>query len=100
MAHWRADFIERAAKQPVGKKWKLSWTTSGDPDTSGNPTYRKFYGIYIKRPDGYWSTWGCKDCKGDDFPPDINKIIDPLVSDGELREYLELPESIETGGLA
>jgi len=91
MAAWRANFARRAAEQPVGKKWKVSWTTSGDPDPLGNPTYRKFYGIYIKRPDGWWSTWGCKDCEGDDFPPDINKIIDPTISDEEIREYLELP---------
>ena len=64
--------------------------------------YRKFIGIYVKRPDGSWSTWGSKDTEGDDFPPDLNAIIDPLVSDEELRSYLELPSSCsaDTGGLA
>ena len=62
--------------------------------------YRRFIGIYVKRADGTWTTWGCKDCEGDDFPPDLNKIIDPFVSDAELYEYLELPRSSGIGRLA
>ncbi len=100
---WRRNLARKLLAHPVGEKLRLSWTTSGKPDpTFGNPTYRKFIGIYVKRPDGSWSTWGSKDTEGDDFPPDLNVIIDPLVSDEELRSYLELPSSCsaDTGGLA
>jgi hypothetical protein len=100
MPAWRRNLAIKLLNHPVGEKLRLSWTTEGDPDpTWGNPTYRKFIGIYIKRPDGTWNTWGCKDCKGDDFPPDLEKIIDPFVSDDELRKYLQLP-LFDTGGAA
>lgn len=101
MPTWRRNLAIKLLKHPVGEKLRLSWTTEGDPDpTWGNPTYRKFIGIFIKRPDGTWTTWGCKDCKGDDFPPDLIKIVDPFVSDAELHDYLELPSFDNTGGLA
>ena len=101
MPTWRRNLAIKLLKHPVGEKLRLSWTTQGDPDpTWGDPTYRKFIGIYIKRPDGTWTTWGCKNCEGDDFPPDLNKIVDPFVSDAELRDYLELPSFEDTGGLA
>jgi hypothetical protein len=101
MPTWRRNLATRLLKHPVGEKLRMSWTTSGDPDpTWGNPTYRQFIGIYVKRPDGTWSTWGCKDCESGDFPPDLNRILDPFVSDAELWDYLELPTSTDTGGLA
>jgi hypothetical protein len=96
---WRQQFAQRAADQPAGKEWKVAWQTS-DVDPLGHPAYRTFYGIYVKRPDGFWMTVGCKDCEGKDFPADINLIVDPLVSDEDVRKHLEIPEFFELGNQA
>ena len=91
MPTWRRNIARKCFAHPVGEELRMAWWTSDDPDPFGNPSYRAFYGIYKKLPDGRWTTLGCDDCEGKDFPPDLEKIISPFVSDDELWNYLELP---------
>lgn len=100
MTRWQISISLKAAKQPVGKLWEVTWTTSGDADPLGNRGYRTFTGIYRKLPDGSWLTWGCEDCEGKDFPPDFDLIIDPLVTDDEVYEHLDVPRDCSFSNLA
>lgn len=91
MSTWRWTMKEAADRKKPGEYYKCSWTTSDGEDSFGTPKYRKFYAKYRKGANGYWYTISCQDCEGKDFPPDLNKIIDPTISDEKIREYLELP---------
>ena len=91
MSAWRQTIKEAAERKKPGEYYECSWTTSDGEDTFGTPEYRKFYAKYRKGANGYWYTISCEDCEGEDFPPDLNKIIDPKVSDEEISVYLELP---------
>jgi hypothetical protein len=91
MATWRRTMKEAADRKEPGEYYKCAWTTSDGVDSFGTPQYRKFYAKYRKGANGYWYTISCSDCEGEDFPPDLNKILDPNVSDKDLGDYLELP---------
>lgn len=91
MSAWRRTMMEAADRKKPGEYYECSWTTSDGEDSFGTPRYRTFYAKYRKGANGYWYTISCKDCEGEDFPPDLNKIIDSTVSDEEIRVFLELP---------
>ena len=91
MPIWRRHVARTLYAHPVGEEFRMAWWTSEAPRPFESPRYRVFYGIYRKLPDGGWMTLGCEDCEGKDFPPDLEKIISPFVSDDELYDYLDLP---------
>lgn len=91
MTKMRETMRQAANRMQPGEYYECSWTTSDGEDTFGTPMYRRFYAKYRKGANGYWYTISCEDCEGDDFPPDLNKIINPDLSDDEIREYLKLP---------
>jgi len=91
MDTWRQRMKDAADAKPVGGLYKCEWTTSDGHDALGNPQYRTFKAEYLKMPDGSWRTESCKGCQNGEVPPDLNKIIDPRLSNEEIRRYLELP---------
>jgi hypothetical protein len=94
MSKNRAAIKKVADSRKPGEYYYCPWQTSDGEDSVGNPKYRTYYARYRKGANGYWYTISCKDCEGDDFPPDLNKIIDDRYSDEQIREYLELPSGI------
>lgn len=90
MPTWRRNIAKKCYAHPVGEELRMVWWTSDEPDFMGNPNFRPYFGIYKKLSDGTWITVGCEDCEGEDFVPDLEKVISPFVSDSALRIYLKL----------
>jgi hypothetical protein len=99
MAMWRQTIRDAAEKKAVGDTYKMPWETDDgwDPLRQYRMT-KTCYVYYRKGPNGYWDTIKGSCDEDEFFPPDLNKVIDPNVSDEELRQYLELPP--ESSGLA
>jgi hypothetical protein len=91
MAKWRDTMKHAADAKAPGDHYRCTWTTSDGYDALGHVRERTFKADYLKGPDGVWRTVSCKGCEDGEVPPDLNKIIDPKVSDEEIRKYLELP---------
>ena len=91
MAKWRDTMKTAADAKAPGEHYRCTWTTSDGYDDLGHARERTFKADYLKGPDGVWRTVSCQGCKDDEVPPDLNRIIDPKVSDEEIRKYLELP---------
>jgi hypothetical protein len=98
MDKWRATMKHAADAKAPGDYYRCTWTTSDGYDVLGTPKERTFDATYRKGADGTWRTVSCKGCQDGEVPPDLNRIIDPKVSNEEIRKYLELPEP--GGGLA
>jgi hypothetical protein len=94
MATWRQTIRNAADKKAVGDTYKFPWETDDGWDALHEHRMTKTcYVYYRKGPNGYW--YAIKGSCDEDqfFPPDLNKVIDPNISDEELRQYLELPSS-------
>ena len=102
MATWRQTIRDAADKKAVGDTYKFPWETDDGWDALREHRKTKTcYVYYRKGPSGYWYTIKGSCDEDDFFPPDLNKVIDPNVSDEELRKYLELPSpSADIGDLA
>lgn len=92
MASWRQTIRDAADKKAVGDTYKMPWETDDGWDALREHRKTKTcYVYYRKGPNGYWYTIKGSCNEDEFFPPDLNKVIDPNVSDEELRQYLELP---------
>lgn len=91
MDKWRQTMKDAADAKKPGEYYHCKWTTSDGHDIMGTPQYRSFEATYRKMADGIWRTESCKGCKGDEVPPDLNRIIDPKQSNEDIRKYLQLP---------
>jgi hypothetical protein len=92
MATWRQTIRDAADKKAVGDTYKFPWETDDGWDALREHRMTKTcYVYYRKGPNGYWYTIKGSCDEDEFFPPDLNKVIDPNVSDEELRQYLELP---------
>jgi hypothetical protein len=98
MATWRQTIRDAADKKAVGDTYKFPWETDDgwDPLREHRMT-KTCYVYYRKGPNGYWYTIRGACNEDEFFPPDLNKVIDPNVSDEELRQYLELPRESSGG---
>ncbi|MET7900741.1 DUF4157 domain-containing protein [Streptomyces sp. NPDC005355] len=83
---WRQKVREAAAAKGPGQTLEVNWQVQV-PNPVFGTEMRDFRVIYSKQPDGSWRT-GPPPRDMPVAPPDINRIIDPAVSDDSVRSML------------
>jgi hypothetical protein len=104
---WRRTMRDAANNKKIGELYRAPWETRDDTyikrygEGFGFPTSKILFVTYLKVPDSRMPSgkWIVVSTEMDD-PPDLNMVINPGISDEEVRKYLELPRLLSRDGLA